>query len=102
MANTLKSMNSNASDDHQGTEEILQKHAEAQRLGHENRVREEKGLPLNEPTMPPLDGQDEKDSKDPEFVTSYDPDSDLLGIDKGHLIIARRIYKRDRIFCRRA
>ena len=99
MANTLKSMNSNASDDHQGKEEILQKHAEAQRLGHENRVRAEKGLPLNEPTMPPLDGQNEEDAKNPEeFVMPYDPDSDLLGIDRGHLIVARRIYKRDKDF----
>lgn len=99
MADTLKSMNSNESDDHQGKEEVLQEHAETQRLGHENDVRARKGLPPNKPLIPPLDGQDEEDTKNPEeFLTTYDPDTDSQGIDKGHLIVARRIYQRDKDF----
>lgn len=92
MANTLKSMNSNASDDHQGKDKVLEGHAEQQRLGHENKVRADKGLPLNVPMVPPLDGQAEGEIE--EFVTEYDPDTDLQGVDIGHLIVARRTYDR--------
>lgn len=92
MANTLKSMNSNASDDHQGKDKVLEGHAEQQRLGHENKVRADKGLPLNVPMVPPLDGQAEGEIE--EFVTEYDPDTHLQGVDIGHLIVARRTYDR--------
>ena len=91
MAKTTKTLSNNEADDHLGKKGRLERDAEKQRLGHTSDVRERKGLPREQPVIPPLVGEDTA----VKTLESDEEDHELLVINDRRLIIGLRVYDRN-------